>query len=66
MFTPLDIFYFALQDYTSGKMLTGELKKELIIILQKLVSDHQKQRKAVTEKMVKDYLTPRALHFKSK
>ncbi|PIK51377.1 putative tryptophan--tRNA ligase, cytoplasmic [Apostichopus japonicus] len=54
------------KDYTSGKMLTGELKKELIIILQKLVSDHQKQRKAVTEKMVKDYLTPRALHFKSK
>ena len=45
-------------------MLTGELKKELVQVLQKLVSEHQKRRAAVTDDVVKQYMTPRPLNFK--
>lgn len=54
------------KEYSSGKLLTGELKKELIAILQKLVGNHQEERKKVTEERVKQFLTPRPLHFKAK
>ena len=53
-----------LQNYQSGKMLTGHLKKELITVLQKLVGDHQKRREAVTDDVVKEFMTPRALSFR--
>ena len=52
-----------LQQYRSGKMLTGELKNELIAVLQKLVSQHQERRKTITEKEVKEFMTPRSLKF---
>ena len=53
----------SLQTYTSGELLTGYLKKELIEILQKLVADHQERRKAVTEDVVKEFMTPRKLKY---
>ena len=52
------------QEYKSGRMLTGELKNELIGVLQKLVSDHQERRKIITEDVVRQYMTPRPLNFK--
>ncbi len=45
-------------------MLTGELKSELIQVLQKLVVEHQERRKTVTDEVVCQYMTPRALNFK--
>ncbi|XP_008823842.2 tryptophan--tRNA ligase, cytoplasmic isoform X2 [Nannospalax galili] len=51
------------KDYTSGAMLTGELKKTLIDVLQPLIAEHQTRRKAVTEEMVKEFMTPRPLSF---
>ncbi|XP_055341119.1 tryptophan--tRNA ligase, cytoplasmic-like [Paramacrobiotus metropolitanus] len=51
-------------DYSTGKMLTGELKKELITILQTLVTEHQRRRAAVTPEVVKQFMTPRKLNFK--
>ena len=45
-------------------MLTGELKNELIGVLQNLVSDHQERRKAITDDVVGQYMTPRPLNFK--
>lgn len=56
--------HFCLQQYESGKMLTGHLKKELIAVLQKLVGEHQQRRAAVTDEMVKEFMTPRALSFR--
>ena len=53
----------SLQTYTSGELLTGYLKKELIEILQKIVADHQERRKAVTEDVVKEFMTPRKLKY---
>ncbi|XP_072025449.1 tryptophan--tRNA ligase, cytoplasmic-like [Amphiura filiformis] len=54
------------EEYSSGKMLTGELKKELIGILQKLVADHQEKRKTVTDELLKEFMTPRKLKWGGK
>ena len=47
-------------------MLTGELKQELISVLQPLVLGHQERRKAVTDEQVRLFMTPRALNFKTR
>jgi tryptophanyl-tRNA synthetase len=52
------------EDYESGKLLTGDLKKELITVLQSLVSAHQERRKLVTDDVVKRFMTPRPLKFR--
>lgn len=46
-------------------MLTGQLKKELIETLQKLVGEHQKRRESVTDEMVNKFMTPRPLMYKA-
>jgi len=51
------------QDYRSGELLSGFLKKELIDILQPMVSSHQKARALVTAETVKEFFTPRKLNF---
>lgn len=52
-----------LQDYTSGALLTGELKKCLIETLQPMIAAHQQRRKQITDDMVKEFMTPRTLDF---
>lgn len=54
---------FAFQDYSSGKMLSGEIKKELISVIQPLVAEHQERRKLVSDEVVKKFMTPRKLEF---
>ncbi|XP_071453786.1 tryptophan--tRNA ligase, cytoplasmic [Hetaerina americana] len=49
------------KDYTSGALLTGELKKELISLLQNLIATHQERRAKVTEEVIKEFTTPRKL-----
>ena len=39
-------------EYGSGRMLTGELKKECIQVITKIVTEHQERRKLVTEEVV--------------
>ncbi|XP_070559292.1 tryptophan--tRNA ligase, cytoplasmic-like [Ptychodera flava] len=51
------------QDYTSGKLLTGELKKVLIDTLQPLIRKHREKRAEVTNEIVKEFMTPRKLDF---
>jgi len=51
------------KDYSSGELLTGYLKKELIEILQKLVGEHRTKRATVTEEIVQQFMTPRKLNF---
>jgi len=50
-------------DYTSGELLSGFLKKELIEVLQPMVATHQAARKLVTDDMIKQFMTPRKLNF---
>uniref|UniRef100_A0A8C5QYC4 Tryptophan--tRNA ligase, cytoplasmic n=1 Tax=Leptobrachium leishanense TaxID=445787 RepID=A0A8C5QYC4_9ANUR len=51
------------QDYSSGALLTGELKKLLIETLQPLIAAHQESRKQVSDEVVKQFMTPRKLAF---
>lgn len=51
------------QDYSSGKMLTGEIKKALIECLQPVVAEHIERRKKITEQDVKDFMSIRPLKF---
>jgi tryptophanyl-tRNA synthetase len=51
------------QEYTSGRMLTGELKGILIKVLQELVAAHQKARAAVTDEMVEAFMAMRRMRF---
>lgn len=44
--------------YSSGKMLTGEVKQRLITLLQDLVQQHQERRAKVTDEMVKEFMNP--------
>lgn len=52
-----------IQKYRKGEMLSGEIKKELTTVLQKLIGDHQRRRAEVTDEMVREFMTPRALNF---
>ncbi|XP_050529547.1 tryptophan--tRNA ligase, cytoplasmic isoform X2 [Daktulosphaira vitifoliae] len=47
--------------YSSGEMLTGELKKILIDEVTKIVLEHQDNRSKITDEEVKEFMTPRAL-----
>lgn len=51
------------RSYSSGQLLTGDLKKELIGILQKIVADHQERRQSITDEIVAQFMTPRKLNF---
>ncbi|XP_007518449.3 tryptophan--tRNA ligase, cytoplasmic [Erinaceus europaeus] len=49
------------KDYSSGAMLTGELKKELVDVLQPLIAEHQARRKEVTDEVALRFMAPRPL-----
>ncbi|KAF4528967.1 hypothetical protein B566_EDAN011272 [Ephemera danica] len=51
------------KDYSSGAMLTGELKKELISLLTPLITEHQERRAKVTPEVIKTFFTPRKLKY---
>lgn len=50
-------------DYSTGKLLTGEVKKILSDILIEKVKQHQTARAAVTEQVVDTFMTIRTLDF---
>jgi len=49
------------KDYTSGKMLSGEIKQIMIDVLGELVIDLQKKRAEITPEILKEYFTQRPL-----
>lgn len=52
-------------DYGSGKMLTGEVKAELIQVLTDMVSRHQEARSRVTEAVVDAFMAVRPMALMS-
>jgi tryptophanyl-tRNA synthetase len=52
------------EDYTTGKMLTGELKAVCISHLQTYVKAFQERRAEVSDEIVKDFFAKKALVFK--
>jgi len=51
-------------DYSSGKMLTNEIKEHLINILVPFVTEHQTKRAQVTDEIVKKFMEIRPLSFR--
>lgn len=49
-------------EYGAGRMLTGEVKKVLINVLQELVGRHQRARALVNDDVVRAFMAPRAMH----
>ncbi|KAK4706228.1 hypothetical protein R3W88_034210 [Solanum pinnatisectum] len=49
------------EEYGSGRMLTGEIKKRLVEVLTDLVERHQRARAAVTDEMVDAFMAVRPL-----
>lgn len=49
------------EDYGAGRMLTGEVKQQLIEVLGRMVERHQKARAAVTDEMVEAFMAVRPL-----
>lgn len=49
--------------YSTGEMLTGEVKKELITLLQAQVAEHQAIRATITDDMVREFMRVRPLEF---
>jgi tryptophanyl-tRNA synthetase len=48
-------------EYAAGRMLTGEVKKILINVLQDLVGRHQRARAMVTDDVVQAFMAPRVM-----
>lgn len=51
------------KDYSTGQMLSGEIKRELIQILQPLVAEHQRRRAAVSDEVLDEFFAHRRLQF---
>lgn len=51
------------EDYSSGKMLSGEIKKELISVLQPIVKNHQDKRAQVSEEVLDSFFEVRPLEL---
>lgn len=51
------------KEYRSGDLLSGNMKAELISVLQPLVASHQARRELVTDPVITDFMTPRKLNF---
>lgn len=52
------------KNYKSGELLTGELKKMTIEVLQEYVAAFQEKRKEVTDELLAAYMKPRKLEWK--
>lgn len=49
--------------YSTGEMLSGEIKKAAAECITPIVTNHQEQRKLVTEEILELFMTPRKLNF---
>lgn len=51
------------KDYSSGALLTGELKKILIDTITPIIVQHQERRAKITQEELKLFMTPRKLNY---
>ena len=49
------------REYSSGQMLTGEVKKELIACVTEMVQTHQRNKSRVTDEMVETFMARRRI-----
>jgi tryptophanyl-tRNA synthetase len=51
-------------NYKKGELLTGDLKKMVIEVLQQYVQEFQERRKLVTDEVLDSFMKPRKLEWK--
>lgn len=51
-------------EYKKGELLTGELKKMCITLLQDYVKGYQQSRAQITDEVLAEFMTPRKLEWK--
>jgi len=51
------------EKYRKGELLTGEVKKKLIEVLQALVKEHQEARAKITDDQVREFMSVRQMKF---
>ncbi|VDN08337.1 unnamed protein product [Thelazia callipaeda] len=56
-------FVSSFQRYTSGELLTGELKSVAIEEVQRVITELQERRKNITDAVLKSFLIPRKLKY---
>ena len=49
------------REYSAGRMLTGEIKAELIKVLTTMIQYHQEERAKITDDVVDAFMTPRPM-----
>lgn len=54
------------QGYRKGEILSGEMKKECITVLQEFVSAYQERRSKVDDQVVEKFMKPHKLVFGNK
>lgn len=54
------------KEYSSGRMLTGEIKQKLADVLTPIVLNHQKRREEATLEVVKQFMSVRPLEIRTK
>ena len=52
--------------YTSGELLSGEIKKLAVDVLQPIVAEHQAKRKEVTDEILEQFMALRRLNYEPK
>jgi len=50
-------------EYTSGRMMSGEIKNELVKVLVPFIQNQQHARTYVTDEVVRSFMSPRPLEF---
>ncbi|KAI6189464.1 Tryptophanyl-tRNA synthetase [Aphelenchoides bicaudatus] len=61
--TSFQFLRYFLDDDENGEMLSGEMKKEAITLLQTIIGGFQERRKTITDETVKQFTAIRALDF---
>jgi tryptophanyl-tRNA synthetase len=54
------------EEFSSGRMTSSEIKKELVDVLVVFIKQHQEARKHITDEVVHEYMKIRPLEFKYK
>ncbi|KAF5283908.1 hypothetical protein FQA39_LY04728 [Lamprigera yunnana] len=54
------------KDYSSGVMLSKEVKNILIDTIKSIIQKHQEERSKITDEILKKFMTPRKLNFSYK
>jgi tryptophanyl-tRNA synthetase len=49
------------EEYRAGRLMTGDMKKQCIALLQEYVASYQARRKEVTNEVLRGYMTPRKM-----